>query len=92
MISTHGERTTRTSSPPPIPTGPNSSSSRLVDEVRRRNNIISVLMSVHTVRVIGISFVIGVSFGILTPIFGYTAGVGDILIGVTALSMVYFFR
>jgi hypothetical protein len=92
MISTHGERTTRTSSPPPIPTGPNSSSSRLVDEVRRRNNIISVFMSVHTVRVIGISFVIGVSFGILTPIFGYTAGVGDILIGVTALSMVYFFR
>ena len=90
MISTNGERPIRTSSPPPIPTGSNSS--RLVDEVRRRNNIISVLMSVHTVRVIGISFVIGVSLGILSPIFGYTAGIGDILIGVTALPMAYFFR
>ncbi|MDQ6866344.1 MAG: hypothetical protein M3044_21265 [Thermoproteota archaeon] len=90
MISTNGERPIRTSSPSPIPTGPNSS--RLVDEVRRRNNIISVLMSVHTVRVIGISFVIGVSLGILSPIFGYTAGIGDILIRVTALPMAYFFR
>jgi hypothetical protein len=90
MISTNGERPIRTSSPPPIPTGSNSS--RLVDEVRRRNNIISVLMSVHSVRVIGISFVIGVSLGILSPIFGYTAGIGDILIGVTALPMAYFFR
>lgn len=91
MISTNGERPIRASPPPPpIPTGSNSS--RLVAEVRRRNNIISVLMSVHTVRVIGISFVIGVSLGILSPIFGYTAGIGDILIGVTALPMAYFFR
>lgn len=89
MISTNGERPIRASPPPPpIPTGSNSS--RLVAEVRRRNNIISVLMSVHTVRVIGISFVIGVSLGILSPIFGYTAGIGDILIGVTALPMAYF--
>ena len=90
MILTNSERPNRASSPPPIPRGSNSS--RLVDEVRRRNNIISVLMSVHTVRVIGISFVIGVSLGILSPLFGYTAGIGDILIGVTALPMAYFFR
>jgi hypothetical protein len=90
MISTNGERPIRALSPPPIPTGSNSS--RLVDEVRRRNNIISVLMSVHTVRVIGSSFVIGVSLGILSPIFGYTAGIGDILIGVTAIPMAYFLR
>src|SRR5947209_7820987 len=89
MISTNGERPIRTS-PPPIPRGSNSSS--LVGEVRRRNKIISVLMSVHTVRVIGISFVIGVSLGILSPLFGYTAGIGDLLIGVTALLMAYFFR
>ena len=88
MISTNGERPIQASSP--SPTG--SKNSRLVDEVRTRNNIISVLMSVHTVRVIGISFVIGVSLGILSPIFGYTAGIGDILIGVTALPMAYFFR
>jgi hypothetical protein len=36
--------------------------------------------------------VIGVSLGILSPLFGYTAGIGDILIGVTALRMAYFFR
>src|SRR5438132_3061195 len=91
MISINSERPIRASSPPIIPGASNSS--RLVDGVRgRRNNIISVLMSVHTVRVIGISFVIGVSLGILSPLFGYTAGIGDILIGVTALPMAYFFR
>jgi hypothetical protein len=91
MISTNGERSIRgSSSPSPIPTGSNSS--RLVDDVRGSNNIISVLISVHTVRVVGISFVIGISLGILSPIFGYTAGIGDILIGVTALPVAYFFR
>lgn len=87
MISSNSERTIH---PPPTPTGSNS---RLVDEVRRRKNIISILMSVNAIRVIiGISFVIGVTQGILLPIVGYTAGIGDILIGITALPMVYFFR
>jgi hypothetical protein len=63
---------------------------RLVDD--KRNKIISVLMSVHAVRIIGISFLIGVSQGVLSPIFGYTAGLGDILIGVTAIPMAYFFK
>ena len=39
-------------------------------------------MSLHTVRIIGI----------LSPIFGYTAGIEDILIGVTAIPMAYFFK
>jgi hypothetical protein len=86
MTSSNSERTIH---PPPTPTGSNS---RLVDDVRRRKNIISILMSVNVIRVIGISFVIGVSQGILAPIFGYTAGLVDILIGITALPMVYFFR
>ena len=53
---------------------------RLVND--KRNEFISVLMSLHTVRIIGI----------LSPIFGYTAGLGDILIGVTAIPMAYFFK
>ena len=63
---------------------------RLVND--KRNEFISVLMSLHTVRIIGISFLIGVSQGIISPIFGYTAGIGDILIGVTAIPMAYFFK
>lgn len=86
MTSSNNERTIHSL---PTPTGSNS---RIVDDVRRRKNIISVLMSVNAIRVIGIAFVIGVSQGILAPIFGYTAGIGDILIGITALPMVYFFR
>ena len=49
-------------------------------------------MSIHTWRIGGIVFLWGVSQGILDPIFGYPAGIGDILIGVTAIPFAYFLR
>lgn len=41
---------------------------------------------------IGIAFLWGVSQGILPPAFGIPAGVGDVLIGVTAIPFAYFLR
>lgn len=58
----------------------------------RKNKIISALMSLHSIRIIGISFLFGVSQGILSPVFGYTAGIGDILIGITAIPIAYYFK
>ena len=49
-------------------------------------------MAVHTWRILGIAFIWGVSQGILHPAFGIPAGVGDILIGVTAIPFAYFLR
>ena len=49
-------------------------------------------MAVHTWRILGIAFIWGVSQGILHPAFGMPAGVGDILIGVTAIPFAYFLR
>lgn len=41
---------------------------------------------------LGVAFLWGVSQGILHPAFGIPAGVGDILIGVTAIPFAYFLR
>ncbi len=54
------------------------------------NKITSLLISVQTWRIIGISFLFGVSMRILSPSFGIPAGVGDILIGMTAIPFAYF--
>jgi hypothetical protein len=56
------------------------------------NKTTSLLVAVHAWRVIGIVFLRGVSQGILPPAFGIPAGVGDVLIGVTAIPFAYFLR
>ncbi|MFZ0568779.1 MAG: hypothetical protein WAM22_12315 [Nitrososphaeraceae archaeon] len=56
----------------------------------RYNKTTSLLVAVHTWRILGIFFLWGVSLGILHPAFGIPAGVGDILIGVTAIPFAYF--
>lgn len=61
-------------------------------EQLRYNNTTSILVAVHTWRIVGIAFLWGVSQGILPPAFGISAGVGDILIGVTAIPFAYFLR
>jgi hypothetical protein len=47
-------------------------------------------VAIQTWRILGIAFLWGVSQGILHPAFGIPAGVGDILIGVTAIPFAYF--
>jgi hypothetical protein len=56
------------------------------------NKTTSILVAVQTWRMIGIAFLWGVSVGILHPAFGIPAGVGDILVGVTAILFAYFLR
>ena len=56
------------------------------------NKMTSILVALHTWRVIGIAFLWGVSQGILPPAFGIPAGVGDVMIGVTAIPFAYFLR
>ena len=54
------------------------------------NKTTSLLVAVHTWRILGIFFLWGASLGILPPAFGIPAGVGDILIVVTAIPFAYF--
>jgi hypothetical protein len=56
------------------------------------NKTTSILVAVHTWRVLGLAFLWGVSQGILPPAFGIPAGVGDVMIGVTAIPFAYFLR
>jgi len=54
------------------------------------NKTTSLLVAVQTWRILGIFFLWGVSVEILHPAFGIPAGVGDILIGVTAIPFAFF--
>jgi hypothetical protein len=54
------------------------------------NKITSLLIAVHTWRVGGIAFLWGMTQGLLDPEFAIPAGVGDILIGVTAIPFAIF--
>jgi hypothetical protein len=56
------------------------------------NKITSLLIAVQTWRIIGISFLFGVSIKILSPAFGIPAGVGDILVGITAIPFAFFLK
>jgi hypothetical protein len=54
------------------------------------NKITSLLIAVHTWRIGGIAFLWGMTQGLLDPAFAIPAGVGDILIGVTAIPFAIF--
>ena len=65
---------------------------KLTSKQIQYNNTTSVLIAVQTWRLIGFAFLWGVSIGILHPAFGIPAGVGDILLGVTAIPFAYFLK
>jgi hypothetical protein len=54
------------------------------------NKITSLLIAVHTWRIGGIFFIWGMTQGLLDPAFAIPAGVGDILIGLTAIPFAIF--
>jgi len=54
------------------------------------NKITSLLIAVHIWRIGGIFFLWGMTQGLLVPAFAIPAGVGDILIGVTAIPFAIF--
>jgi hypothetical protein len=54
------------------------------------NKITAVLVAVQTYRIGGIAFLWGMTQGILDPAFAIPAGVGDILIGLTAIPFAIF--
>jgi hypothetical protein len=56
------------------------------------NKTTSILIAAQTWRIVGIVFLLGVGQGIIPPAFGIPAGVGDILIGATAIPMAFVFR
>jgi uncharacterized membrane protein (DUF485 family) len=60
--------------------------------LHRNDKIISILTSIHAIRIFAVVFLIGISQGIIAPTFGYVAGIGDILIGVTAIPMAYIIK
>jgi hypothetical protein len=54
------------------------------------NKTTSILIAVQTYRIGGIAFLWGMTQGLLDPAFAIPAGVGDILIGVTAIPFAIF--
>lgn len=56
----------------------------------RYNKTTSLLIGVHTWRILGIVFLWGMTQGLLDPAFAIPAGIGDILIGVTAIPFAIF--
>ena len=54
------------------------------------NKTTSILIAIHTWRIGGIAFLWGMTQGLLDPAFAIPAGVGDILIGVTAIPFAIF--
>jgi hypothetical protein len=54
------------------------------------NKTTSLLIAVHTWRIGGIAFLWGMTQGLLEPAFAIPAGVGDILIGLTAIPFAIF--
>src|ERR671921_1350515 len=54
------------------------------------NKTTSLLIAVNTWRIVGVAFLWGMTQGILDPAFAIPAGIGDILIGVTAIPFAIF--
>ena len=54
------------------------------------NKTTAVLIALQTYRIAGIAFLLGMTQGILDPAFAVPAGIGDILIGVTAIPFAVF--
>jgi hypothetical protein len=54
------------------------------------NKTTSILIAVQTYRILGVAFLWGMTQGLLDPAFAIPAGVGDILIGVTAIPFAIF--
>lgn len=54
------------------------------------NKTTSLLIAVNTWRIVGIAFLWGMTQGVLDPSFAIPAGIGDILIGVTAIPFAIF--
>src|ERR671918_1765272 len=54
------------------------------------NRTTSILIAAHTWRILGIAFLWGMTQGLLDPAFAIPAGIGDILIGVTAIPFAIF--
>jgi hypothetical protein len=50
----------------------------------------SLLIAVNTWRIVGVAFLWGMTQGILDPSFAIPAGIGDILIGITAIPFAIF--
>lgn len=59
-------------------------------EPLRYNKMTSVLVAAQTWRVVGIALLWGMTQGILRPTFAIPAGVGDILVGATAIPFAIF--
>ena|SRR5438093_9081277 len=57
---------------------------------KQYNKTISILIAVHSWRIAGIAFLWGMTQGILDPAFAVPAGIGDILIGLTAVPFAIF--
>ena len=54
------------------------------------NKITAILIAVNAWRILGIVFLWGMTQGLLDPAFAIPAGIGDILIGVTAIPFAIF--
>jgi hypothetical protein len=54
------------------------------------NKTTAVLIALQTYRIVGIAFLLGMTQGLLDPAFAIPAGIGDILIGITAIPFAIF--
>jgi hypothetical protein len=57
---------------------------------RQYNKTIVLIVAAQTSRILGIAFLLGMNQGLFDPAFGIPAGVGDVLIGVTAIPFAIF--
>ena len=57
---------------------------------RQYNKTTALIVAAQTYRILGIAFLWGMTQGLLDPAFAIPAGIGDILIGVTAIPFAIF--